>query len=152
MAGYGDRLGYYLQTLDKQVTEQRKFELYEFLHYYPPVRFMWLHVHIFWKNYYVIIYVYIYYKNLATGAVGWGSSIRLLMSCTFNKQICSIKFLVLYYKHVGETWSFLSLKIWHVTYTQNMYTIWYAHHYNICIISDISFNGFLTWIMYTNTW
>ena len=82
-----------LQTLDKQVTEQRKSLLYEFLRYYPPVWFMCIHVHIFWKNYYVIIYGYMYYKNLTTGTVGWGSSICLLMSCTFNTQICSIKFL-----------------------------------------------------------
>ena len=47
VAGDGDRLGY-LQTLDKQVTEQRKFKLYEF--YIIIHLYVCLHVHIFWKN------------------------------------------------------------------------------------------------------
>ena len=62
----------------------------------------------------------LYYKNLTTGMVGWGSSIHLIMSCIFNTQISSIKFLLLYWKQVIETWSFLSLKIWHLAYTWNM--------------------------------
>ena len=122
------------------------------LHYYPPVWFMCIHVHIFWKNYYVIIYGYMYYMNLTTGAVGWGSSICLLMSCTFNTQICSIKFLVLYWKQVIQTWSFRSLKIWHLANTQNMYIHYMTCTPLWCIITDISFIEFLTWIMYTNIW
>ena len=37
-------------------------------------------------------------------------------------------------------------------HSKYVHHVWHAHHYEVCIISDISFNGFLTWIMYTNIW